>query len=96
MTQDQFQEILFLLMQKGLHIDMYKRDGVLWFDLNADMKSHLYVKYNAEKQCMDYEARYSVTGAIADIEGLISVARDCMRGRDYANSVWLDIFKEHP
>lgn len=91
MTNFEFQEMLVALMRKGLHIDMFMEDGVLWFNLNTGMKSHLHIKYNEDLQIAEYRARYDETGIIAGWDDLIIVVRGCDYGRGFANYIWYDI-----
>lgn len=93
MTNFEFQELLVALMRKGLHIDMFMEKGVLWFNLNTGMKSHLHVKYNEDLQRAEYRARYDTRGVITDWDDLMIVVRECDHGRGFANSTWFDILK---
>ena len=93
MTKTEFQEMLVDLMRKGLHIHMFMEKGLLWFDLNTFMKSHLHVKYNEDLQRAEYRARYDATGVITDWDDLMIVVRECDHGRGFANSAWLDILQ---
>ena len=93
MTKTEFQEMLVDLMRKGLHIHMFMEKGLLWFDLNTGMKSHLHIKYNEDLQITEYRARYDATGVITDWDDLMIVVRECDHGRGFANIAWFDILQ---
>ena len=93
MTKTEFQEMLVDLMRKGLRINMFMEEGVIWFDLNTGMKSHLHIKYDDARQTAEYRARYDTTGVITDWDDLMIVVRECDHGRGFANSTWFDILQ---
>lgn len=93
MTSNDFQQMLVDLMRQGLYIEMFMVDGVLWFNMNTGMKSHLHLTYNEKEGFAEYRGRYDATGVITSMDDLESVVRGCNYGRGFCNSAWYVILK---
>ena len=58
MNQQQFNELVQKVLSKGVIVTMQmdKDSGIIWYDMNTDMKSELLIAYDGEK-CI-FKARY--------------------------------------
>jgi hypothetical protein len=94
MTQEYFDSIIDYLLSNNITLNL-KLDtvGNRWYDLNTQMKSGLKVAF--VDGAMVYEGRYDVKGTLYDIDDLFVAVRDCMHGRDYACSNWIDLLVKH-
>lgn len=93
MNQQQFNELIQKVLSKGVIVTMQmdKDSGIIWYDMNTDMKSELLIAYDGEK-CI-FKARYGHTGVIDSYEELLDEVRDCQHGRDFGNATWFEILE---
>ena len=89
-----FDSIIDRLLDEGICITMEKDEGVVWFDLNTNMKSHLHIS-KGENGCHNYRARYDLTGEFETFDELVERASDCMCGRDYAHPAWAKLLSAY-
>lgn len=85
------EKIIEKLLDAEIEITLTKKDGVVWYNLNTQMKSGLSV--SKQKNEFFYKARYS-EGNFEDYEDVLFLAKECLHGRDFANEKWIDLLKK--
>jgi hypothetical protein len=83
-----FQKIISRLLDEKITITIFKEDGLIWYDLNTGMKSHLYIADDGE---FKYKGRYDKEGEFETFEDLLSIVSGCRYGRDFANEDWMNL-----
>lgn len=89
-----FEEIIDKLLDNGIEITLKKQDGVVWYDLNTGMKSHLWITKDedyADGPFAKYQARYDESGTIRGWSDLMWVAKQCKYGYDFINTSWCEL-----
>jgi hypothetical protein len=84
-----FDQIIDRLLDEGIEIKLFRKDGLRWYDLNTGMKSGLSIAQNNDGLCL-YQSRYD-EGEFGDYFDLLELVKGCRCGCDYANSKWLDL-----
>lgn len=88
MNKEGFDSIVEEVLKHGIEITLrIDKDGILWYDMNTQMKSGLQIAL-IDGVCK-YQERYG-SGTINDINDLLCNVKYCMCSRDYGNSYWLD------
>lgn len=96
-------DVVKALVLKGHTISMSSDNGQVFFDMNTGAKSHLHIYADAQNNKVVWKARYDNSGEINldnDVENIIEeiasiVKYQCMCGRDYVNSSWVERFIEY-
>jgi hypothetical protein len=83
-----FQEIISRLLDEKIKITIFKEDGLIWYDLNTGMKSHLYIADDGE---FKYKGRYDKEGEFETFGELLRIVSGCRHGRDFANEDWMNL-----
>jgi hypothetical protein len=84
-----FDQIIDRLLDEGIEIKLFRKDGLRWYDLNTGMKSGLSIAQNNDGVYL-YEGRYD-KGEFWDYFGLLMLAKACRCGNDYANQKWIEL-----
>ncbi len=84
-----FDQIIDRLLDEGIEIRLFKKDGLRWHDLSTGMKSGLWIAQGADGSYL-YQGRYE-SGEFSDYKDLLSVAKGCRCGNDYANQKWIEL-----
>lgn len=85
-----FDEMVNKLLDNGIVITLSKEDGVVWYDLNTEMKSELLIakaEVGGDATAV-YKKRYGESGEIDTWCDLMFTAKQCMHGRDFLHSAW--------
>lgn len=93
MNQKQFNEMLHKVLSKGIIVTMQMDTdtGIVWYNVNTDMKSELIIAHDGEK-CV-FKARYNHTGVINSYDDLLDEVRDCQHGCDFGNATWFEVLE---
>lgn len=94
MTKEEFDTLIETLVTKGIEITIKLDTGKIVYDLNTAMKSHLYLHYDAKENLCRYFGRYENEGIIADYNDLLWEVKGCLHGRDFGDTVWIDLLIE--
>jgi hypothetical protein len=94
MTKEEFIDMIQQIVHRGIDVTMKMSEGVLMYDLNTEMKSHLMLHYDTNKEQCDFYGRYGTEGTIEDYRGLLWEVKDCLHGQDFGNQAWLDLLVE--
>lgn len=82
MTKTEFDQMIMEVVTKVTDVEIFSRDGKIWYNMNTQMKSGLYITFDEKDNVCRFEARYS-EGTIEDFDDLVSEVRNCMCGRDF-------------
>ncbi len=93
--------LLEKIVDKGIELTLSKdKEGELYFDLNTQAKSHLYL-YPLEDNEVLLKGRYGYSSTIeyyGDFDtffhDICSEVKHCLQGRDFMNTNWLEILVE--
>ena len=94
MTKEEFDTLIETLVTKGIEITIKLDESKIVYDLNTEMKSHLYLHYDATENLCRCFGRYENEGIITDYNDLLWEVKSCLHGRDFGNSVWTDLLIE--
>lgn len=86
MTKEEFEAMLTAVLASGVTLNVFMRDGVVVYDMNTGMKSHLHVSW-VEGVCT-VEGRYGHEAVITNLEDLVCEVQQCRQGREYYNASW--------
>ena len=84
-----FDQIIDRLLDEGIEITIFKKDGLRWYDLHTGMKSGLSIAQNNDGVYL-YEGRYD-NGEFWDYLGLLGLVKGCRCGNNYGNSQWIEL-----
>jgi 3-isopropylmalate dehydratase small subunit len=91
MIKEEFDSLIENIVKKDIEVTVKLWNKDVVYDLNTEMKSHLYLRYDAvDKQCI-YYGRYDDTGLISDYNNLLRQVKKCLHGRDFGNQAWIDL-----
>ena len=88
MNED-FVDILDHLLDEGIEVTLHKKDGIVWYDLNTQAKSHLWISPSIGS--IKYLDRYEGGTIECSYLGVLLLAKDCMYGRNYMSQKWIDL-----
>ncbi len=91
------------LALKGHSITIRSKDGKVFYDMDTMAKSHLHIYAIPVDNKLKWEARYDRAGEIdletcgENLEEEITniVFNECLCGKDYVSSAWLERFSEY-
>lgn len=89
-----FDEMIDKLLDNGIEITLKKENGVVWYDLNTGMKSHLWIAKSPNPggdETGITQGRYEHKGSFDTWYDLLWEVRGCMHGRDFMHSAWRDL-----
>ncbi len=89
-----FEELIDKLLDNGIEITLIKKEGVVWYDLNTQMKSDLLVAKPLDSEHGEIaitQGRYGHEGVIYDWSCLVKEVRGCLHGRDFMNGAWQEL-----
>lgn len=88
-----FEEIIDKLLDNGIEITVKKEDGIVWYDLNTQMKSELLIAKspNKSEEVAITKGRYGPEGPVYSWDGLMSEVKSCLHGRSYMASSWEEL-----
>lgn len=91
MTKQEFDQIIFDLVAKGIEITMKMDKSNMVYDLNTNMKSHLYLHWDIDNNCCICWGRYGHEAIVYDYKNLLLEVKNCIKDRDFGNPNWLDL-----
>lgn len=92
---DPIPSLIKYIMRKGIEVKLELLGDRILYDVDTQAKSHLYLEYIPESDTFTGYGRYDmVERGIDSIDSLIMAVKDCMHGRDFVNSTWVDIMVE--
>lgn len=89
-----FEEMIYKLLDNGIEITLKKQDGVVWYDLNTGMKSHLWIAKSPNPggdETAISQGRYDHKGSIDTWSDLLWEVKGCLHGRDFMAGSWQDL-----
>lgn len=89
-----FDEMIDKLLDNGIEITLKKQDGVVWYDLNTGMKSHLWIAKSPDPggdETAIAKGRYGCKGSIDTWSDLLFEVKGCLHGRDFMHSAWKEL-----
>lgn len=89
----EFDSILEELINEGITVTVFKRNGIVYFDLNLESKSWLHLSHDGEKWTA--HMRYNVTRDIDCFDDVLDAALDGMHGKDYISNDWKTLLTKH-
>lgn len=89
-TIENFNKLLEKIVRAGVDVEMTMLNDRIVYNLNTDMKSHLFVWFNVDESRAEYSSRYD-DGYIDNEGDLLSIVDSCQAGRDYGNPRWFEI-----
>jgi len=79
--------IINTLLEEGISITLLKENGVIKYDLNTGMKSHLIIS-ESSFGLIKCEGRYDHVAFVESYMELLREVKNCMQGQDYLNFYW--------
>lgn len=89
----EFDSILEELIEEGITVTVFKRNGVVYFDLNLESKSWLHLSHDGKGWTA--HMRYGHVRAINTVEDVIDAALYGMHGKDYISGSWKTFLTKH-
>lgn len=89
-----FLDVIGVLLDEGIEITMKKHDGRVWYDLNVQAKSHLWITQNKPEE-IEYHMRYQEGTLDCTLTGVLDLARQARCGRDFMSTSWLGLLSKH-
>ncbi len=89
-----FVDILDALLDEGIEVTIRKKDGLVWYDMNVNAKSHLWISPTINNE-IKYHMRYRDGTTSSTLTSVLDLARQSRYGRDYMSQQWLDVLVRH-
>lgn len=92
-----FEEMIDKLLDNGIQITLHKIDGIIWYDLNTGMKSHLWIAkspFVGGDETAIYQGRYDRRGSIDTWRDLMYTAKACLHGNQYMYHAWSNLLQK--
>ena len=89
-----FEEMIDKLLDNDIEITLKKENGVVWYDLNTGMKSHLWISKSPNPggdETAISQGRYEHRGSIDTWSDLLDEVKGCLHGRDFMSADWQDL-----
>lgn len=83
---EDFNALIYKLMEKGVSINLFLKDNTIWYDLNTGMKSSLHI--TPHHGDIQYEGRYDSGVVVATWPAILMLAKQCLYGREYMSHAW--------
>jgi hypothetical protein len=89
-----FVDILNTLLDEGIEVTLRKKDGLVWYDMNVNAKSHLWVSPTINDE-IKYHMRYKDGTTSSTLTSVLDLARQSRCGRDFMSHTWLEVLVKH-
>jgi hypothetical protein len=93
MTTDEFNDIINSVLDIGITVLLNKHNGIIWYDVDTGMKSHLELAL-IDGKCTA-RGRYNRISIINNFEELCVEVSLCRYGKDFGNLTWIEYLREN-